>query len=328
MPTYETYSKRQHQMQYGDKADFFSYDILPAKFRVQVVHILKDAIGGYATPDPYGMDYLQGSRGNNAAWEYIHDTLCREMGRHYLGRPEYSKFGRCLKFIEEAEAIEVLDLIELAFKVVTKVITEQNDYQRQLAGVSATAEEAIEELNARFRENGLGYKFEHEQIIRIDSELIHEEVIRPALTLLRDHDFKGALDEFMGAHEHYLHGRSEESLQDALKAFESTIKIICGRLNWAFSPKDTSARLVEIIFKNELIPSAMTNHYSGLRSMLEAGVPTLRNNMAGHGQGEEVRVVPPYVTAYGLHMAASAIVFLIEAYKSKWNTVQESRGAG
>lgn len=52
---------------------------------------------------------------------------------------------------------------------------------------------------------------------------------------------------------------------------------------------------------------------SGLRSLLESGVPTVRNRLSGHGQGEKPTEVPNYVAAYVLHMTASAIVFLGKA---------------
>ena len=42
----------------------------------------------------------------------------------------------------------------------------------------------------------------------------------------------------------------------------------------------------------------------------------MRNNCGGHGQGVEAVVVPDYLVAYALHLTASNIVLLIEAYKS------------
>jgi hypothetical protein len=50
-----------------------------------------------------------------------------------------------------------------------------------------------------------------------------------------------------------------------------------------------------------------------LRSTLEAGVPTARSRLGGHGQGTQVTEVPQYLVAYVLHLTASAVVFLAEA---------------
>ena len=55
----------------------------------------------------------------------------------------------------------------------------------------------------------------------------------------------------------------------------------------------------------------MTTH---LRCLLETSVPSGRNKLGGHGQGAGVREVPDHVTAFILHMTASAIVFLREAF--------------
>ena len=51
----------------------------------------------------------------------------------------------------------------------------------------------------------------------------------------------------------------------------------------------------------------------GLRTALESGVPTLRNNLSGHGQGREKVAIPEYMAAYTLHLTASNILFLAKA---------------
>lgn len=46
------------------------------------------------------------------------------------------------------------------------------------------------------------------------------------MVVLSDKRYKGASQEFLAANEHYRHGRYKECLNDCLKAFESTMKII------------------------------------------------------------------------------------------------------
>ena len=72
-------------------------------------------------------------------------------------------------------------------------------------------------------------------------------------------------------------------------------------------------RLIEIVFDKKLIPTFMQSHFSGLRSVLEAGVPTARNRQSGHGQGPKRKPVPEYMAAYTLHLTASNILFLAKA---------------
>ena len=124
------------------------------------------------------------------------------------------------------------------------------------------------------------------------------------------------MSEFLKAHEHYRKGEVKDCLADSLSALESTLKTICHKRRWPFHPKDTSKPLLDICFKNGLIPAFLQSHYSALQSTIESGVPTLRNKLGGHGQGPQVVDVPAHYAAYALHMTASAIQFLIEAEKA------------
>ena len=87
--------------------------------------------------------------------------------------------------------------------------------------------------------------------------------------------------------------------------------------------RDTIKPLIDIIFDNKLIPDFMESHFMGLRkatdvrrglrSALESGVPTLRNNRSGHAPGSKEVPVPEYIAAYTLHLTASNILFLAKA---------------
>ena len=172
---------------------------------------------------------------------------------------------------------------------------------------------AITELNQRFREHAIGYQFASGEIVRVDFLLIHSSAVLPALQLLGQPIFHCANIEFLTAHEHYRHGRTKECLIECLKALESTIKIICTKRNWSFKPTDTAKPLIDIVFSNNLLPSHLQSHFSGLRSTLEGGVPTVRNKFAGHGQGPIEVNVPSYLASYVLHLTASNILLLAQA---------------
>ena|SRR5438552_3736906 len=174
----------------------------------------------------------------------------------------------------------------------------------------------LEVLNHRFLEHSVGYQYESGRITRCDSQFLHAQVVKPALALLQDKRYQGANDEFLKAHEHHRKGEVEDCLVDCLRALESTLKSICDKRRWQFDPKATAKPLLDICFKNGLIPAFLQSHYSALQSTLESGVPTLRNKLSGHGQGTQVVSVPPHYAAYALHLTASAIQFLIEAEKA------------
>ena len=173
-----------------------------------------------------------------------------------------------------------------------------------------TQSQAVEELNTRFKEHGIGYQFESNEIVRIDSKFLHQEAVKPALQILEATHYAGANEEFRKAHGHYRHRRYSEAINECLKALESTLKVICKKRKWAFSDRDPAKILLEIIFKNGLVPDYLENEFTGLRAVLESGVPTIRNRESGHGAGEEPRHIPQHLTAYVLHLTASAIVFI------------------
>jgi Domain of unknown function (DUF7014)/AbiJ N-terminal domain 4 len=253
----------------------------------------------------------------NCSYEFIVCALRREYG--LLELPRRKGEWTLSNFIDELQDFliiepdheRVLDAIELSFQVIDRE-TRNREY-RFREDASELADKAIDELNYRFKEHGVGFQFINGQIVRIDSELIHEEIVKPALALLHSKEFSGAEEEFLKAHEHYRHGSNEEALNECLKAFESTMKVICDKRQWAYGPRATSKNLIHVCLEKELIPTFWLSHYTALRTLLESSVPTGRNNLSGHGQGSIPHNVPDYLVAYMLHMTASAIVFLVEA---------------
>ena len=59
----------------------------------------------------------------------------------------------------------------------------------------------------------------------------------------------------------------------------------------------------------------MQSQFTSLKSLLETGVPTVRNRLGGHGQGIEPIVVPDTIASYALNLTASNILLLIELEK-------------
>ena len=214
-------------------------------------------------------------------------------------------------FLQEAEVDKSLDVVELTFWVIDR-------HTRHLGYIpgrnsSAIADDAIRELNDRFKEHGVGYCFENGRIVRIDSQLVHAEVVKPALALLSGEEYAGVQQEYLQAHEHYRAGKTKEALNECLKSFESMMKSVCDQKGWSYSENATAKKLIDTCFDNGLVPTFWTQHFSSLRSLLQSGVPTGRNRLSGHGQGAIPTSVPMHVVGYVLHMTAAAIVFLKEA---------------
>jgi len=136
------------------------------------------------------------------------------------------------------------------------------------------------------------------------------------LSLLASREYAGADAEFLKAFEHYRNNDTKECLNECLKAFESTMKVICEKRKWPFKQTDAAATLIGVCFENGLIPHEMQSHIGGVRAALESGIPTIRNRRSGHGQGAQVIDVPQHYASYMLHLTATTIKFLVESEKA------------
>ncbi|MBA2922903.1 hypothetical protein G9Q84_08335 [Pseudomonas sp. P7] len=303
MALFDIFSKRQKKLR-GEVSDVYQYDQLPHPLRVQIVHVMCDALGRPG-------DFVQVD-----CWRSISDALCREYGMFSL--PTAKKGGQRRLFEEVADFLlqtddleQALDVVELCFRAVDTVSRNFTFMGRHEA--NQIADKAIDELNQRFKEHAFGYQFVNGEILRVDSQLLHAEVVKPALRLLESKFYAGPQEEFLKAHEHYRHGNSKEALNECLKSFESLMKAICVKRGWTVSGKETASSLIKVCMENGLIPAFWQTQFTSLKSLLEAAVPTGRNNLAGHGQGAEPTVVPDYLVAYMLHMTGACLVFLATA---------------
>ena len=248
----------------------------------------------------------------------------------------------CFQFLSKGNTEQVLDIIEASFHCIERHFGRYNrrpedreadtgpscpasPYAGVVRGMGITEEDmsrslspdrAIEELNQRFLENDLGYQYRNGVIMRIDSEYTHSEIVLPALQLLNEPGFKPAMDEFLKGHEDYRRGRYEDAINEALKAFESTMKIICENRGWTVASDATALKLIQTCFDHQLIPVALQRHLTSLRTTLESGLLTVRNKYSGHGDGVRTVEVPEYLAQYALNLAASNIVLLINAYRT------------
>lgn len=306
MPVINLFSKRRKQAR-GEMPDVYTYDTLPKPLRVQIVHIIRGALGTDKR--------LSGNHAENA-YEFIVSTMRKERGVFKLSQHTRSLDDELFNYFLDEDSTELaLDIVELCFRLIEIHIVESYEY-RANTNRNLSPEEAVTELNDRFKEHGVGYQFESGEIIRVDSEIVHSEVVKPALELLRGKDFQGANQEFLSAHEHYRHGRYKECLVDALKAFESTMKSICILRNWSVDEKAPASGLIKVCLENGLVPQHLQTQFSSLKSLMESGIPTVRNRSGGHGQGATPVLVPDYIAKYGLNLTASAILFLVDAHNA------------
>ncbi|MGG4675619.1 STM4504/CBY_0614 family protein [Providencia sp. Me1] len=303
MARHELFSQRQKKLR-GETSDVYQYKSIPTNFRVQVIQIMIDTIGSISA-------YRNTERD---IYKYILKTLCKEYGQFEAsisGAEPLSKLKNM--FLYEQNTERCLDFIELTFQVINGYVTEYyNDFEKSIQ----PPDDAIDELNYRFKEAEIGYQFENGEIIRIDSQIMHSDVVKPVINLLSSNNYyNGANEEYLSAHKHYRHKRYKECLTDCCKSFESMLKAIHEMNNWEYKKTDTASKLIKSCFDNELIPSYTQSQFTSLKTMLESGVPTIRNNMSGHGQGTESKEVNKELVSYMVHLTATNLLFLADSQK-------------
>lgn len=294
---FDLFSKRRKKER-GEYPDVYQYEDIPSSFRVQVVHMLQEAFARG------GSDFT--FEATNTIKE-INKALCREYGVFNLAGRYDEGFQELANFLLQTDDYEqALDVIEITFRFIDRSIRQNSFYYNRDIDVDSL----INELNQRFREAGVGYQYESGELIRIDSQFLHAEVVKPALNLLKAKKYRTVNQEFLKAHEHYRHARYKESTTECLKTLESLLKIICEGHGWPYDQNDTSKKLIYIVLSNGLVPPFMQNQLNTLQALLESGVPTVRNKLTGHGQGARVQNMPDYVASYVLHLTATTILFL------------------
>ncbi|EOU1999901.1 STM4504/CBY_0614 family protein [Clostridium perfringens] len=316
----DIYSKRLEKKK--NINNVYEYEVIPYKLRIQVIYIVRDAFG------------------NLQFWKIIRDKLCREYGveslvNHYIETYQ----DECESFLKEIDEVnKFLDIVELIFDIIQNKMDptiKRLNYtlDDNPDGLRILPEDAIFELNHRFKENNLGYEFIEGKIIRMDRKFTHNEIVRPALNLLFEEEFKSANDEFLTAHKYYKEGCSKENPNEDFKnaiincnkAFESTMKIICEKnkeIVTTYNIKHTANDLINDLIEANIIPNHLSNSFhgiknilKGLRSSLESGLPVIRNKV-GHGKGTEEEWVSEEFVTYAINLVATNIVLLINIYKN------------
>jgi len=304
----DLFSKRQQKIR-PEARGVHEHTQIPHPLRVHIAHILRDLLGHKVTYDLNGCVEAFGE---------IEEELCREYGLCILPtKPadlNTTPDVRVTDFLlQEEDREKVLEVVEVAFRRAAR-LRSSPDWQSRIS--QEKLDRAVSELNARFREYGIGYQYENGEIVRVESQFIHAEVVQPALALLSAGEYAEANAEFLKALEHYRKGETKECLSECLKTFESTMKVICTKRKWAFKSKDTAKELIDVCLKNGLAPPLIHSHIRGVRSTLVRGIPAVRSGRPGRGQESQPMELPLHFAAYMLHLTAATIQFLVESEKA------------
>lgn len=306
MERYEIYSTRLKRE--SGKLDIFKYDKIPQEMRTQAFLIVKDFwnnIDQFSSRDSYDSRF----------WKKTKHLLSIELGNRELAEetsisPQYV----LKKFLYDCSDLNALNVIEAMFHV---TYNSPNEYFIRQINWEGSINAIVNELNHRFRQNALGYEFVNGIIIRKDNQYLHSETVKRTLILLHDEQFAGAEHEFFDACQHRLSNRNEECIDCSLKALESVIKTICDLSGFEYNKNcDGATKLIGHLRNNNFF-SDNAEINSKLASMMEQGLPPLRNKIGGHGDGKDHIPINDAIADYALHLAATNIVFLVDLFKQK-----------
>jgi hypothetical protein len=279
----------------------------------------------------FGMYYVDRS---GISWETVEttkiwDELDRLMRRESA---EYSDWGYShrnhnprklfLEFVLNASDWAVLDALDLAVSFCHRIVPDfqrRNVAELQRWNVQLTGGAALSEIDLRLREAGTIYRVADGKIVVSTDDFTHEDIVMPALRALGEPGFENALKEFHDALDAYRKGDFEGVLTKANHAFESTMKIIAGKLRWTYDANATAAPMLELLVKNGLLPEMRQAPMRNMIEMMKCDVPRLRNAMpsAGHGAGEKAMGIPEEFATYATSAAAANIRLLVDCYRAK-----------
>lgn len=308
---FETYAHRKRLETQGE-LDVYRYDVAPEQLRHQLCMTFREGIGYYFQSGAY--DFNEPHNANDL-WREV-DKVCRKELLSYLEHTrERNLSTRFCNFVMHAQDIDdFLSAVEIGCVALSVV---KDDYgSMEHRGAEQRGDEAIKEVNYRFEQHAIGFQFENRHIIRVDSTIVHAEVIKPALMILTAPLFAKANEDFMTSHTHYRNGAYKDCVTAANRAFESTLKAICDAELWAYDKGDRASELVTKVTTNGLFTHDFDKGFMSYVAMLKTGLPAVRNDAGGHGEGLSSAAVTPQIARFALNLTATNILFLGELYKA------------
>ena len=190
MSFHESFSDRQKRLRGTSTPVTYSYDSVPQRLRGQIVYLLDDALG-------YSEEGKQ-------FWRSVERTYIRSLGLERLEVPAGTKTTilgvfatgsepylgsesekRVKDFIRRAPVTEVLDMLDLCFSVLSQSrVATFSKRQRADRGIEHDFPSIAEEINLAFLRSGVGYRFVGSELVKMTDEVLHSQVVEPALRLL------------------------------------------------------------------------------------------------------------------------------------------------
>lgn len=148
------------------------------------------------------------------------------------------------------------------------------------------------------------------RFFQIDAAFFQEEIIQKGEDLLCERGFEGAHNEFREAREDLSDGGTKDVIFKAFKSFESTLKTVVKQNS------GDVADLLRLFLETGFMDDIPEDKSKAIIKVL-GSIAILRNELAGHGQGNAVVEVPRPYAVLAVHLAGSFNQFVLTQHLRK-----------
>lgn len=172
------------------------------------------------------------------------------------------------------------------------------------------------ELNSLMKQYDMPWRLLDGNFIKIDSQQFEQDLKNKALIEMEElskiqPEFRSAYSEFHEACENLTNKDNKYAILNACKSFESVLKVVLNENRG--TPDYLTKMFIESKYMNTL---PLDVKKTGFQEKVLMGLPFLRNNIAGHGDGKESYQVPESLANLSINLAAALNTYFIEQYRT------------
>jgi hypothetical protein len=296
----------------------YQYDNVSEQFRWQIYYLIENTLGKWKYQH-FGPDSLS-YPSPNRRWDALERVLLEHHGIPRLDDSHpYSSMERINNYLLNCSTFEFIITVA-GFLWLARQITANGGYRWGVDYLNTSFDSINNNVHTIFKRHNFGYEIvevpQGFTPVRIDSQYLHQEAIMEPIALLRRVDFQGPVNEFTKALQYYSQNDYENAIHWANRAFESTMKSVLEKSNLSYDKNDTAKKLIQRLFDNKLIFPSLENLLTNIQEVL-GGLPTIRNQMGGHGYGSLPREVQQSYAELSIHLSGTFIAFLVKRYEEE-----------
>ena len=200
--------------------------------------------------------------------------------------------------VREGTGHFVLDTVELAYRGM----------------VSDDAEAFQQEINKVLDIHECPWRLSGGEFFKLDRDFVGARLVSMAHDALVANHFTGAANEYAKSRQELCSGEVKDAILHAGKSFESVLKVLTGL------DRANANQLIQEMLNQGYFNDLPDNIRSGFTEQVMKTLPSLRNNLGGHGQGADVVEIPEIYGELAIQLAASFHNFLIAKYLQRSGT--------